>query len=90
MISNSLKHAFADHSAPKLSIKLKAEESGDYSLMLKDNGPGLPNDFDPEDGKGLGFEIISALVAQINAEMSWKTNEGASITIRFNEKSLEH
>ena len=88
MISNSLKHAFADQSTPRLSVKLKEVESGQYYLLLKDNGRGFPNDFDPEEGKGLGFEIINALVVQINADFNWKTSQGAELTIHFNEKSL--
>ncbi|MEJ6776609.1 MAG: sensor histidine kinase [Crocinitomicaceae bacterium] len=84
VITNSLKHAFTGIEYPKIEVELNLNESK-YILIIRDNGIGLPEDFDLNDQKSLGVEIIVALIEQIDATIEINTQEGTSFTITFED-----
>ena len=69
-----------------LSIK-KTEVDKEYILYCKDNGPGFPENFNPEESASLGFQLIFALTEQINGEIKFYNEDGAVVEIKF--KTLE-
>ena len=62
-------------------------ELGDdrYSLIIEDNGVGLPDNFSIDENSSLGMEIISALTSQINAEVTFQNSPGARFEINFQD-----
>ena len=82
LVVNSIKHAFADVTSPRLDIELK-KVSDRFELSIRDNGAGLPVDFDIKASESLGMEIIAALIDQISAEIEFLNDEGATCKIRF-------
>jgi two-component sensor histidine kinase len=55
-------------------------------LSVSNDGPGLPEDFDPADRKGLGMRIIQSLVRQIGGELRFGQgdgNQGTRFTVLF-------
>jgi two-component system, sensor histidine kinase PdtaS len=57
-----------------------------YALSVSNDGPGLPEDFDPADRKGLGMRIIQSLVRQIGGELRFGQgdgNQGTRFTVLF-------
>jgi two-component sensor histidine kinase len=84
LITNSMKHAFVDVGEPKLEVKLE-QENEEYVLAVKDNGVGLPDEFDLEHPVSLGIEIISALSDQIGAKVKYTNDCGAKFTVRFKD-----
>jgi two-component sensor histidine kinase len=66
LVINSLKHAFPDDDA-KGNITVGFHTTGQrWSLIVADNGLGLPGDHDRTQ-PGLGTGIVNALAAQLSA-----------------------
>jgi two-component sensor histidine kinase len=82
LITNSVKHAFQGIKSPKLSITL-IEEDNVYILTFQDNGIGLPSDFTLVNPTSLGTEIISALIEQLEADITYESRDGAWFKICF-------
>jgi two-component sensor histidine kinase len=62
LLHNAAEHAFPD-GAPG-TIELVAERDGDHLVVrVRDDGRGLPVDFDPSSSEGLGLQIVRTLVA---------------------------
>lgn len=83
MVSNSMEHAFP-RSAGKITLNLRSYGEG-YVLKVKDNGVGLPEDFDPLKSDSLGLQLINNLVKQIEGSLEVKSEDGAEFTVQFRE-----
>lgn len=68
LITNSLKHAYPDSTKGSVRISVSGAQR-QLMLRVDDDGRGLPGDFDPHAGKGLGMRIVQALVAQLGGEL---------------------
>jgi PAS domain S-box-containing protein len=94
LISNALKHAFPSDfptatlpkSEGKIQVKFfqSSESIGHKStLIIKDNGIGLPNDFNINKAKTLGLNLVYGLVNQINATIEINSQQGTEFKISF-------
>ena len=85
MITNSFKHAFngVNQSSNEILIEITSTSASDYLLICKDNGVGFREGFLPQNSESLGFQLITALVEQINGEVKYHTENGAVFEIRF-------
>jgi two-component sensor histidine kinase len=45
-------------------------DDGRIDLSIRDEGEGLPADFDPRSATGLGTRIVRAFLRQLNAEIA--------------------
>jgi two-component sensor histidine kinase len=82
LITNSAKYAKGT-----IIVRLGTRSAVSHSLSVSDDGPGLPADFDPAGGKGLGMKIIQSLVRQIGGELRIARADdgrGACFTVTFN------
>lgn len=61
LILNSVEHAFAEKNKGLIGLAIE-ERSDSYVLDLFDDGPGLPENFDPFKSKSLGLQIVRTLV----------------------------
>jgi two-component sensor histidine kinase len=76
-MTNSFKYAFAERGGT-LTISL-CHRDGDATLMLADDGPGMPAD--PK--AGLGLKLIELLSRQITAETVWDCSRGTRLTLQL-------
>ncbi len=83
LVTNALKHAFPGEKKGELTVRMKREEGEHYRLSVKDTGVGLPEGFDPEKQKTLGFQIVHDLVRQLNGSTEFRREEGTEIIIGF-------
>ncbi len=83
MVSNAMEHAFP-RSAGKITLNLRSHGEG-CVLKVKDNGVGLPEDFDPLKSDSLGLQLINNLVKQIEGSLEVKSEDGAEFTVQFRE-----
>ena len=75
LITNSLKYAFSEKENGEIEISLKHNETKkDIILKVSDNGKGLPKDFDIDNMKSLGLEIVTSLVEQLQGELEIHSN----------------
>jgi len=92
LVSNSLKYAFpqvkgTDNMKTKkgeIDIQLTADV-GRVTLLVKDNGVGLPSDLDIETADSFGLQLVTTLVSQLNGRINIKRKPGATFKITFDK-----
>jgi PAS domain S-box-containing protein len=100
LVSNSLKHAFPGRKRGEIRVKLfnekKAEcEPSNYkgkpagkgivcTLIVSDDGVGIPEKIDLESSDTLGLQLVNILVDQLDGKIELKRNRGTEFDIRIN------
>jgi two-component sensor histidine kinase/HAMP domain-containing protein len=89
LVSNSMKYAFPDqfNSTPKIEISIKKIDELKYTLVIFDNGVGIPKDFDVQTSKSLGLQLVNSLVAQVEGEMTINNHNGTEYLINFIDRN---
>jgi len=82
IIANSLKHAFKGKSNGTIFVDL-TKENDILSLKIKDDGVGIPDNFNYKKTSTLGFNIILNLIEQINGKLSINVSNGTELKIDF-------
>lgn len=83
-LSNSFEHAFPH--GRKGSITATLRYSGDLGeLIIRDDGIGLPADFNPADSPGLGLKILAVFAEQMRGQLfvQGTPDQGTEIKLRF-------
>jgi hypothetical protein len=62
LLSNSLKHAFPEKRKGEIDIKIHRTGDSEIEMIFRDNGIGLPEEYDFRDSPGFGFRMIIDLV----------------------------
>jgi two-component sensor histidine kinase len=91
IVSNALKHAFPDgrRGTIRISFEAKAEgpENGvpgrECTLVVADDGVGMPEGFEEERFGSLGLRLIRSLTGQLGGTLAVENDGGAKFTIRF-------
>lgn len=84
VISNALKYAFPDKQKGNIFISLCYDEkTKEYILTIKDDGVGIPEDFDIEKSDSLGMTLVSALIKQIGGSLKLSVDNGTCYVISF-------
>ncbi len=89
LVSNTFKYAFPDGTSRnggkcELKINLSSGGSQKFELIIKDNGIGLPPDFDIQNTTTLGLEIVTALVDQHKGTIELNNESGTEYRMIFN------
>jgi len=82
IITNVMKYAYKDATDPVLNISLK-KHTNTVSLVVQDNGAGLPQNFDIEKQTGFGLRLIILLTAQLQGEFIMENNNGTRNKLTF-------
>lgn len=91
LVSNSLKHAFpaqslfnnANKEPKQVSISIKKKKNKNVELAVKDNGIGLPKNFEEKPKNSLGINLVMDLVKQIKGKIKIDSSNGACFKIIF-------
>ncbi|HEY9600595.1 MAG TPA: histidine kinase dimerization/phosphoacceptor domain -containing protein [Allocoleopsis sp.] len=83
LVSNSLKHAFPNNHEGKIQIEFHANSEGLLTLIVRDNGVGLPEDFDLETPHSLGLTLVYELVEQLEGTLDLDRSRGTEFRITF-------
>jgi two-component sensor histidine kinase len=81
-ITNSIKYAFPVTKRGKIMITLARDQEGTITLVIKDDGIGLPDFFDKSTNT-LGKNLIIGLSAQLQAELTIENNSGTQLSVVF-------
>ncbi|MFW5811903.1 MAG: PAS domain S-box protein [Alkalispirochaetaceae bacterium] len=81
LITNAVKYSDAAVEEPQITLTLAADAAGALNLMVRDNGPGFPEEVLNGNLRGFGFTIINELVIQHHARMSVSNDNGAVVRI---------
>ncbi|WOJ91678.1 sensor histidine kinase (plasmid) [Methylocapsa polymorpha] len=85
-IVNELITNAAKYGKGQITVRLEANPVKGYALSVANDGPVLPEGFDPAACKGLGMRIIRSFVQQIGGELRigrGDKNQGARYTVLF-------
>ena len=82
IVSNSVKHAFPSEMNGEVCIDFHAM-NGEFVLNVRDNGIGLPEDFNTEKSDSLGMYLIYTLAEQLNGRVEFIRNNGTIVKIHF-------
>ncbi|HKB87339.1 MAG TPA: histidine kinase dimerization/phosphoacceptor domain -containing protein [Ignavibacteriaceae bacterium] len=83
LVTNAIKYAFPDTESGNILISLKKDHDACYTLMIKDNGKGLPENFNVENAQTLGLSIVKTLLTQIDGEVEYRRTGGTEVRIYF-------
>ena len=81
MVSNSLKYAFSEGVKGMIEISAGLTNSEHFSISYRDNGVGLPPDFDIETATSLGLQLISSLTDQLGGELEISSEQGTEFKL---------
>jgi two-component sensor histidine kinase len=81
LVTNAFRHAFDDTADARIEIRADAK-NGVATLVVRDNGHGLPQD-GPGQG-GMGFQLMQRLAAkQLRGNLSVSRVNGTEVTVKF-------
>ncbi len=91
LVSNILKHAFppdegepaAERSPDEIEIVLKDQEAGQFLLSIRDNGIGLPAEFDLLNTSSVGLQLVKMLTDYMQGLIEIEQKPGTTFRIRF-------
>jgi two-component sensor histidine kinase len=83
LLLNALKHAFVGRSSGAIVVSLR--DGATIELGVRDDGRGLPPDFDPKKSASLGVELVFGLSRQLRGEARLENNSsgGVNAVVRF-------
>lgn len=82
LISNSIKHAFDGVEGGIITIEIKEDPNTKlFVFYYKDNGKGF--DFNKTHSAGLGLEIMTGLLDQLNASLEMESKNGFGLIFKF-------
>jgi two-component sensor histidine kinase len=70
LVSNAGKHAYPDCPGGAINVRIFQADRDSILVSVRDEGVGLPADFDPTTSKRLGSRLVNALSKQLGAEMT--------------------
>ncbi len=88
LISNCLKHAFPKGRPGEIRVELLKGPGDEYSVVVADNGKGLPKDLDFHTAKSLGLRIVKELTeSQLKGRLEIKSEKGTEFRIIFQDRN---
>ena len=85
-IVNELITNAAKYGKGRIAVRLEQNAGTGYVLSVTNDGPALPDGFDPAAGTGLGMKIIRSFVERIGGALQFgggDNNLGARFTVQF-------
>ncbi|MBL0882319.1 MAG: hypothetical protein IBJ16_03040 [Chitinophagaceae bacterium] len=89
VITNALKHAFHGREEGVINISCSAAQDGLLTIIVADNGIGLPVSFENHSSSSLGFRIIRELTRQLKGTVSCEVVQGTIFTFRIPQTRLK-
>ena len=84
LITNALKHAYPKANRARSSSIPTRVDTGGYEIRFIDRGRGLPEDFNLEKSKSLGFKVIVGTARQLGGSVEvTRLEQGTEFLIRL-------
>jgi two-component sensor histidine kinase len=81
LISNTFRHAFPQGREGTIRISCTMAEDGLITLVVQDNGIGMPPDLDWKNTTSLGMRLVTSLVDQIDGTITLDRENGTTWTV---------
>ena len=83
LLTNAIKYAFEGQAQNEIAIAISKDDD-EVSILVSDNGRGLPAAFDIGSSTGFGMMIVNALLLQLSGKLERvNQNRGTGFLIRF-------
>ncbi|TVR84354.1 MAG: response regulator [Chitinophagaceae bacterium] len=86
ILSNSFQHSFVDQSDKRIHISL-TESANEISLIVKDNGIGIGENFDYTKSNTPGFSLINIFIQQLSGTLKILNDNGTLAILTFKKSS---
>ena len=84
LLTNALKYAFPDNRSGEIAIECREQQGGAITLIVRDNGVGLPEQFDAQQTPTLGWYLVYNLVTkQLHGTVEIQRRDPTQVTLRF-------
>ncbi len=83
LVTNAFKYAYPNQDEGTIHLSLIRLENGVIQLIVKDDGIGMPPDFDIDQVQSLGLRLVKMLAIQIEGELEVIRNPGTTFKIEF-------
>jgi two-component sensor histidine kinase len=83
LVSNSLKYAFPANRQGEIQVEFYAKSDDSLALIVRDNGTGIPKEFDIETTHSLGLTLVQGLVEQLEGAIELDRTQGTEFKITF-------
>jgi two-component sensor histidine kinase len=85
LVSNCLKHAFPGDRGGAVVVTVRTTGNGSGTLVVADDGAGLPPGLDLEQTETLGLQLVRTLVRQLRGTLAVSGGPGTEVRIGFEE-----
>lgn len=85
LISNCCKYAFHDTPNGEITVEFQQQEDV-YALTVRDNGIGLPQNFNAATSETLGLQLVSVLAKQLRGTFRVDSHCGTEAVVTFPNK----
>ena len=86
LVSNSLKHAFSEtNQENEIQISITSAHDNEFTLIVRDNGIGFPEDIDFRNTESLGLELVCIFTEQLDGTIELDRSNGTAFVITFSE-----
>ena len=86
LISNAFKYAFPKGKSGEVFVSVTREEKT-LTVMVRDDGAGIPEDFDWKNTQSLGLRLVNSLVDQLDGTIELDRTSGTRFTMVLHEKA---
>lgn len=86
ILTNAFKYAFVEQDNPQLCIYMEKINDTHFALVIKDNGPGIPEHINIHTTSSLGLKLIDSIgTLQLHGEVKYSYDNGAVFTLFFQQ-----
>ncbi len=85
LVTNAMKYAFHEEENPELWIEVSKKNNTQYLMQVKDNGKGVPDDFDLEKAKSSGLKLVNLITQMLDGSFKMSNEQGSKfdMTLRL-------
>jgi two-component sensor histidine kinase len=82
LLTNIMKHAFVGRDAGSIEVSVSTQGEK-VSIVVRDDGVGLPESIDFESASGFGLMLVQNLAAQIGGRIRLERGAGTAVVLAF-------
>jgi two-component sensor histidine kinase len=84
LITNCRKYGYPNGMMGNIWVGIERQGEREILISVRDEGIGLPADFDPKKSRGLGMRIVNAFAHQLNTKLRFsRRSPGSEFTLIF-------
>ncbi|MBZ2164739.1 sensor histidine kinase [Methanobacterium spitsbergense] len=84
LVTNAIKHAFNGNKSGQIYITLQSD-NGCFTLIVSDNGKGIPPEVDLDNPQKLGLQLVKSLTDQLEGKIEYNGSKNTKYKIQFRE-----